>query len=70
VTGRVVVASRYRKVTLRTPPPAGSQSQVLAVPDGASSAAVLGWARECLAPDAYAELAAVLAPEVERELAR
>ncbi len=70
MTGRVVVASRYRKVTLRTPPPAGSQGQVLAVPDGASAADVLRWAAECLHPDALAELRAILGPELEPEPAR
>jgi len=65
VVGGVVVASRWRTVRLDSPPPPGSQAQVLAVPDGASSAQVLAWADECLSEPARSELHALLDAECE-----
>jgi len=66
----IVIASQHRKIQLQTPPPAGSQAQVLCVPTGATDQQVLAWAEECLEPDAYAELHAILQPARELEPAR
>lgn len=61
----ILVWSSHRRIRLETPPPDGSQRQVLAVPNGSTDVQVLGWAAECLEPAALQELREV----IEREAA-
>ncbi len=56
----IEIKSWTRCVRLDTPPPEGIAWQLLLVPDGSHDTDVLGWAKELLAPDAAAELAARL----------
>ncbi len=59
----VEVRSLHRRVRLDSAPAEGWTEQILLVPIGSTDAQVLGWARECLPPDAFAELEARIAVE-------